>query len=58
MAKRSDSMFRVWMILLMLLLAAGIALLAFGLREYRRDVRLPRHAVTAFTHCNQQKFVA
>ncbi|MBQ7520240.1 MAG: hypothetical protein IJU12_07970 [Clostridia bacterium] len=43
---------------LLILLAAGLALLIWGLRDYNRDFRLPRGVKTALTRCIPPDFVA
>ena len=50
--------YRRWMLLLLLLLAGGLALLIWGLRDYNRDFRLPRGVKTALTRCIPPDFVA
>ncbi|MBR1607186.1 MAG: hypothetical protein IJ664_05695 [Clostridia bacterium] len=50
--------YRRWILFLLLLLAAGLGLLLWGLRDYNREFRPPRGVKTALTRCIPQDFVA
>lgn len=50
--------YRRWMMFLLLLLVAGLALLFFGLRAYNREFRPPWGSKTAIVRCIPRDFVA
>lgn len=58
MSAKGKRAFRRWMALLLILLATGLGLLAWGLSEYKREFHLPRGAETAIIRCNPRDFVA
>ena len=50
--------YRRWILFLLVLLTAGLALLFFGLRAYNREFRTPRGVKTAIVRCIPPEFVA
>ena len=58
MSVKEKRAFRRWMALLLLLLAAGLLLLGYGLWEYQRGFHAPRGAQTAIIRCIPRKIVA
>lgn len=58
MQMRQKTLFRLFLVLLLALLAAGVLLTVLGLREYDRTLRLPRREETAILRCFWPRIVA